>query len=68
MPLPLLLKAAVLGGAVYAATRWYAAHRQANHATAAVRSDTGANYTEPTTSSPGAAPWPSGDEAVRPST
>jgi hypothetical protein len=66
MPLPLLLKAAVLGGAAYAATRWYATHRQANHATAAVRSDTSGSN-EPTTSSPNTAPWPSGEEPVRPS-
>jgi hypothetical protein len=66
MPLPLLLKAAVLGGAAYAATRWYAAHRQANHATPAVRSDTPGD-SELTTDSPNAMPWPSGEEPVRPS-
>lgn len=37
MSLPILLKAAVIGGAAYAASRWYASHRASDRTTAVKR-------------------------------
>ena len=65
MPLPLILKAAILGGAAYAASRWYASKRRSAASNIA-------HYDAPSTlsdvSSPPAqqAPWPSSEPVSRP--
>jgi hypothetical protein len=56
MPLPLIVKAAILGGAAYAATRWLAAQQRARRTDSEIL-EPERNASPPTELHPGQSPW-----------